>query len=168
MDGQPIMTNTSSNEGAEPYDPAAEQAVLGAMMLSPAAAARCLHALTAADFRRPAHRLVFAAIEAMARDGGEADRLTVAARLDSAGQLAAAGGAAYLAELTASPPSAERAGEYAGIVRDKAVRRRLLAAGRVIAGLADEPGDAGGLTERAVREAEAARAAGQAADDIGA
>lgn len=142
----------------------AEQAVLGAMMLSPAAADACLRALTAADFHRPAHRLVFGAVRALVGDGAAADRLTVAARLEQDGRLAAAGGAAYLAGLEGAPPDLSRAGDYARIVRDAAVRRRVAAAGQAITRLAAEPGDAGGLAERAVREAEAARAEGQAGE----
>ena len=63
-------------------------------------------------------------------------------------------------------PTAANAGYYARIVRDRAIRRRLLEAGRRIIQLARESDiDAHGLTERAVREAEAARDAG-AGDDV--
>ena len=44
----------------DPHDLRAEQAVLGAMLLSAAAAAECLSALAAADFYRRAHQVVFA------------------------------------------------------------------------------------------------------------
>lgn len=156
---------------SEPHDVEAEQAVLGAMIHSAAATARCVNVLTAADFRRHAHRVVFAALVNMHRTGTETDRLTLAAHLDKAGNLAQVGGPDYLAALTDAPPHPDRAAEYAAIVRDLAVRRRLAAAGREITQLADEPGDAGGLTERAVRAAEAVRAEGQAGDidtlDIG-
>jgi len=145
----------------DPHDLGAEQAVLGAMMLSASAAAECLQALTAMDFYRPAHQHVFAAIAAIVRDGKTADAITVKARLEAEGQLRVAGEAPYLHTLIASVPSVTVAVSYAQIVRGYAIRRRLLEAGRRIVQMAREDGDdAHGLTERAVREAEAVRDSG--------
>ena len=147
----------------DPHDMRAEQAVLGAMLLSAAAAAECLSALTADDFYRPAHQVVFAGIRALVRDDAPADPVTLLTWLEDAGEVRAAGGAPYLHTLIASVPTVAQAAHYAGIVRDRAVRRRLLEAGRRIVQLAREDGsDVHGLTERAVREAEAVRDAGQA------
>lgn len=149
-----------------PYDIAAERAVVGAMMLSAAAAAECLSALTPADFARPAHQVTFGAIRALIRDGSPADPVTVFAWLTEAGELRNAGGAPYLHTLIASVPTAANAGYYARIVRDKAVRRRIGESCRTIANLARaEDIDAHGLTERAVREFEAVRDAGTG-DDV--
>ena len=93
--------------------------------------------------------------------------MTLLAWLQDVGKLRVAGGAPYLHTLIASVPTVAQAAHYARIVRDRAVRRRLLEAGRRIVQLASESTDtdARGLTERAVREAEAVRAEGQA-DDI--
>ncbi len=149
----------------DPHDFAAEQAVLGSMLLSAKAAAECLSALSAGDFYRPAHQVVFAAIRAMGAGGPAADPVTLLAWLGEHGEARAAGGGPYLHTLVASVPSVTSAGHYARIVRDCAVRRRLLEAGRRIIQLARQPdGDAHGIAERAVREAEAARDAGQAGD----
>lgn len=150
----------------EPHDLPAEQAVLGAMLLSASAAAECLSALSSADFYRPAHQVIFAGIRTLARDDAPADAVTLLAWLEDAGETRAAGGAPYLHTLIASVPSVAQAPHYARIVRDRAVRRRLLEAGRRIVQMA-RAADAGahGLTERAVREAEAVRDAGQA-DDV--
>lgn len=150
----------------DPHDVAAEQAVLGAMLLSASAAAECLATLNPGDFYRPGHGLIFTGIRALIREDAPADPLTLRARLEETGDMRAAGGPLYLHTLTASVPSAANASYYAAIVRDKAVRRRLLEAGRRIVQMARaEDGDAHGLTERAMREAEAARDAGQA-DDV--
>ena len=150
-------------ESPDPHDAAAEQAVLGSMLLSARAAAECMMLLGADDFYRPAHQVVFAAIRAMTHDGQHADAVTLLAWLDDAGETRNAGGAPYLHTLIASVPSVANADHYARIVRDRAVRRRLLEAGRRITQMARAiEGDAHGLTERAVREAEAARDAGLA------
>jgi len=147
----------------DPHDILAEQCVLGAMLLSDSAAAECLAALAADDFYRPAHQLIFAAIRTLARAGAPADPVTLLAALTEAGRARAAGGADYLHTLTAVVPVTSNAGWYARTVRDRAVRRRLLEAGRRITQMAREcaEADAWGLAERAVREAEQARDAGQ-------
>ena len=150
----------------DPHDLHAEQAVLGAMLLSAAAAEECLSALAAGDFYRPAHGVIFTAIRTLIRDSRPADAVTLMAWLTDAGDLRAAGGAPYLHTLIASVPTVAQAPHYAHIVRDRAVRRRLLEAGRRITQLARESAEgAHGLTERAVREVEAVRAEGQA-DDV--
>jgi replicative DNA helicase len=147
--------------GPVPHDIPAERAVLGAMMLSPREAAECLQALSALDFYRPAHQTVFATIAALIRSGGVADVLTVKDQLEAAGDLALCGGAPELHTLIASVPVAANAAHYARIVRDRAVRRRLLEAARRVLQMAAGPADdAHGLTERALREMEAVRDSG--------
>ena len=149
-----------------PYDIATEQAVLGSMMLSAAAANECLSSLAEGDFARPAHQIIFAAIRASIRASEPADALTILARLQDSGEISRAGDAPYLHTLIESVPVAANFAFYARTVRDRAVRRRLLEAGNRIAALATSAAeDAHGLTERAVREAEAVRDSGQA-DDV--
>ena len=111
----------------DPHDLAAEQAVLGAMMLSEAAAAACLQALVADDFYRPAHQIVFEAVKSAANESTPADAIALRDRLEAAGDLGRIGRADYLHTLVASVPTVANAGYYAGIVRDKAcspARRR--------------------------------------------
>jgi replicative DNA helicase len=144
-----------------PYDISAERAVLGAMMLSPREAAGCLQALSAPDFCRPAHQVIFAAIAALTRSGIIADALTVKDRLEADGDLSRCGGAPELHTLIASVPVAANAAYYARIVRDRAVRRRLLESGRRIQQMASSTAEeAHGLTERAIQELEEVRASG--------
>jgi len=162
MTSPPPLPSDDSFARADPHDIAAEQAVLGAMMISAAALAECEEALTAADFLRPAHQLIFAAIMDSARDGEPADVIAVKARLEASGDLAKVQGATYLHTLISSVPTTANAGYYAKIVRELAVVRRLLLAGRRItqrAGGASEDG-AHGLVEWALREIEAVRDSG--------
>ena len=60
----------------------------------------------------------------------------MAEQLDRDGQLEAAGGLAYLADLTENTPSAANAGSYAGIVRDHGARRRVMALANDVASYA--------------------------------
>ena len=148
-----------------PHDIPAEQAVLGSIMLSAASAAHCLSRLAAEDFYRPAHGTIFSVIRTMNREDAAVDTVTVAARLEADGVITKVGGAPYLHTLIASVPVVSNAGHYAQIVREKAIRRRLVEIGWRIAWMAEaEDTDAHGLTERAVREVEAVRDAGQGDD----
>jgi hypothetical protein len=153
----------------EPHDIGAEQAVLGSMLLSAAAAESCLQALSAEDFYRPAHQVIFEAIAAIIRGGDRAsgkdalraDLLTLKDSLESSGELPRVGGAPYLHTLLAQVPTPGNAPHYARIVRERAVRRRLLLAGRRVIQLASSAdGESHGLTERALRELEDVRDCG--------
>ncbi|MCG7581072.1 replicative DNA helicase [Mycolicibacterium sp. OfavD-34-C] len=112
-----------------PQDPAAEQAVLGGMLLSKDAVADVLERLRPGDFYRPANQLVYDAILDLYSRGEPADAVTVAAELDRRGLLRRVGGAPYLHTLISTVPTAANAGYYAGIVSEKALLRRLVEAG---------------------------------------
>ena len=112
-----------------PQDEAAEQAVLGGMLLSKDAIADVLERLRPADFYRPNHQSVYDAILDLYGRGEPADAVTVAAELDRRGMLRRIGGAPYLHTLISTVPTAANAGFYAGIVAEKALLRRLVEAG---------------------------------------
>jgi replicative DNA helicase len=115
-----------------PQDIAAEQCVLGAMLLSKDAIADVSETIRGTDFYRPAHELVYDAITDLYSRGEPADAITVAAELTKRGEMARIGGAPYLHTLVASVPMAANAGYYAHIVREKAILRRLVEAGTKI------------------------------------
>src|SRR5690242_3944751 len=112
-----------------PQDLAAEQSVLGGMLLSKDAIADVLERLRPGDFYRPAHQNVYDAILDLYGRGEPADAVTVAAELDRRGLLRRIGGAPYLHTLISTVPTAANAGFYAGIVAEKALLRRLVEAG---------------------------------------
>ena len=115
-----------------PQDLAAEQCVLGAMMLSKDAIADVIETIRGTDFYRPAHEIVFDAVTDLYARGEPADAITVAAELTKRGEMARIGGAPYVHTLVASVPLAANAGYYAHIVREKAILRRLVEAGTKI------------------------------------
>ena len=112
-----------------PQDMAAEQSVLGGMLLSKDAIADVLEVLRPGDFYRPAHQSVYDAILDLYARGEPADPVTVSAELDRKGELRRIGGAPYLVTLTQTVPTAANAGYYAQIVAEKAILRRLVEAG---------------------------------------
>ncbi len=115
-----------------PQDLAAEQSVLGGMLLSKDAIADVVEVVRGHDFYRPAHELVYEAVLDLYGRGEPADAVTVSAELQKRGELGRVGGAPYLHTLLQSVPTAANAGYYARIVRETAVLRRLIEAGTKI------------------------------------
>ncbi|QKW20745.1 replicative DNA helicase [Kitasatospora sp. NA04385] len=122
-------------ERVPPQDLAAEQSVLGGMLLSKDAIADVVEVLKPADYYRPAHELIHGAILDLYARGEPADPITVAGELTKRGELTRVGGASYLHTLVNSVPTAANAEYYAEIVHERAVLRRLVEAGTRIAGM---------------------------------
>ncbi|WP_344167737.1 replicative DNA helicase [Pilimelia columellifera] len=125
----------SGYDRTPPQDLAAEQCVLGGMLLSKDAIADVIEILKPGDFYRPHHATVFDAVLDLYGRGEPADAITVAASLADAGDLARIGGAPYLHTLIAAVPTAANAAYYARIVGERAILRRLVEAGTRIAQL---------------------------------
>lgn len=122
------MDNELLNDSLPPQNIEAEQAVLGAVFLSPDALADAMEFVEAKDFYRRAHQLLFQAMVDLNDDGEAIDVLTVNNRLEMNNQLDDVGGVAYIAELASSVPTAANVGYYAKLVAEKAVLRRVIAA----------------------------------------
>ncbi len=143
-----------SFEKTPPQDVAAEQSVIGGMLMSKDAIADVVEVLRGNDFYRPAHEAIYDAILDLYGRGEPADAVTVAAELTNRGELARIGGAPYLHTLLSSVPTAANAGYYARIVRERAVLRRLVDAGTRIVqlGYATDGGDVDDLVNTAQAE----------------
>ncbi len=140
-------------ERTPPHDIAAEQCVLGGMMLSKDAIADVLEVIKSADHYRPAHQIVHETILDLYGRGEPADAVTVAAELTKRGDIGKVGGAPYLHTLIASVPTAANAGYYARIVRERAILRRLVEVGTRIVQLGySGDADADELVDRAEAE----------------
>lgn len=132
---EPGDSPRSPGDRTPPQDNAAEQSVLGSMLLSKDAIADVVDVIKGVDYYRPAHEVIHDAIIDLYGRGEPADPITVAAELQKRGELVRIGGAPYLHTLSANVPIAANAGYYAEIVRDKAILRRLVEAGTRIAAL---------------------------------
>jgi replicative DNA helicase len=114
---------------APPQDIAAEQSVLGGMLLSKDAIADVVEILRAGDFYRPAHATIFDAVLDLYGRGEPADPITVTAALTDAGTINRVGGMSYVHDLVHAVPTAANTAYYARIVAERAVLRRLVEAG---------------------------------------
>ncbi|HEX6451103.1 MAG TPA: replicative DNA helicase [Trebonia sp.] len=136
-----------------PHDVAAEQCVLGGMLLSKDAISDVIEVIRPEDHYRPAHQIVHGAILDLYARGEPADPITISNELTRTGELARIGGAPYLHTLIASVPTAANAGYYARIVRERAILRRLVEAGTRIVQLGyTGDGDADQMVDRAQAE----------------
>lgn len=115
-----------------PHNLEAEKSLLGGVLLA-GALDEVAGLVRAADFYSPAHRLVWAACEALATRGEPIDYVTLSEELRRAGSLDAAGGIAGLAMLDASVPTSANLDAYARTVRETSQARGLLTACREIA-----------------------------------
>ena len=120
-ESRPAPPAGSGFEKSPPQDIAAEQSVLGGMLLSKDAIADVVEILKAHDFYRPVHATVFDTILDLYGRGEPADGVTVAAALADSGDLQRIGGVPYLHTLIESVPTAANAAYYARIVAERAV-----------------------------------------------
>jgi len=111
----------------------AEQSVLGALLLSSDGWDSVAEEVAAVDFYRPDHRLIFRQIAKLAEAAEPVDVITVADKLTANGELDAAGGLSYLAELAGNTPSASNIRAYAQVVKERASLRNLIEAAQEIA-----------------------------------
>ena len=110
-------------------DPFAERAVLGALLADPRRISDVATVLKKDDFGVPANALLFDAIVGMEAARRQVDTISIADELKLRGQLATVGGLAFLAELDTAAPTAANVMEYAAIVSEHSLKRRIAALG---------------------------------------
>lgn len=117
------MAQTFTDREDSTHDDA-ERVVLGAVMLQPGLLGTVARLVTVADFYRPSHATIFAAITANAADSKPVDRIAVALSLKAVGELGRIGGAGYLSTCADAVPTVLNAPWYAQQVADRAYIRR--------------------------------------------
>ncbi len=147
-------TQTARTDSAPvpPQNLDAEESVLGAMMLSPAAIAAVSEVLASdgREFYRESHARMYRAALALYAKGEPVDAITLVDELDERGELDDVGGKVRVHELAALVPASANAGHYAHIVRETAILRGLIRAGGEIARLGwERPGETTELMDRA-------------------
>ena len=136
----------------QPQSIEAERSVIGALLISSDSWDGVAEVVAAADFYRPEHRAIFRQIALLVDRGEPVDVVTVSDRLLATGELDAAGGHTYLAELAEQTPTASNVRAYANAVRERSVLRQLINAAQDIASAGFNP--EGRSSEELVDEAE--------------
>jgi replicative DNA helicase len=126
---------TTDTGGAVPQNAEAEASLLGALLIDSDAIVKIADTLKATDFYDKRNERIYEAIMQLYERREAIDVLTLADRLKNNGHLDSVGGPGYLTELTNFVPTAAHVEQYADIVAQKALRRRLIAASKEIVGL---------------------------------
>lgn len=128
----------------------AEKSVIGAILISGDVLIDVIDVVKADDFYRKDHAAIFEAILDLFNKNLPVDVVTVTERLAEKGMLDKVGGIPYVASLADEVPLAANAKQYATIVADKAVQRRLIESAIKISEVAYEPeGDVSQMLETA-------------------
>src|SRR3990167_3910411 len=129
-------------EGAKlpPQNTDAEASLLGALLIDSDAIIKIADIVYADDFYDEKHEKIYEAIRQLYEKHSPIDVLTLSNYLKDKGDLDFVGGSAYLTELTNYVPTAAHVEQYADIVSQKALRRRLIAASQDIVGLSYDEG----------------------------
>jgi replicative DNA helicase len=104
----------------------AERFVLGAIMSNENAFLQVAGTLTADDFSLEKHKRIFLRMSDLHERGERIDRVTLANELMKQGQLQSVDGLSYLVSLDDGLPELHNVESYVGIVREKALLRRII------------------------------------------
>jgi replicative DNA helicase len=115
-----------------PQNTDAEASLLGALLIDSDAIVKIADSITPTDFFDKRHERIYEAISQLYERHQAVDVLTLTDRLKNNGYLEMVGGPAYLTELTNFVPTASHVEQYADIVAQKALRRRLIDASKEI------------------------------------
>ncbi len=128
-----------SNVRIPPNNIDAEKSVLGSVLVSPDAIMDVIDLIRPEDFYRKDHETIFQAMLDLFNANKPIDVVTVTDRLSASGALEQVGGIPYLGSLADEVPLASNAPQYAGIVAEKALQRRLIKCAQDISRNAYEP-----------------------------
>ncbi len=110
----------------------AEASLLGAILIDTDALIKIADKIDVGDFYDEKHRYIYEAITQLYDQHSPIDVLTLADKLKANSTLDTVGGTPYLAELSNFVPTTAHVEQYAEIVAQKALRRRLIKASQDI------------------------------------
>ncbi|GMQ57650.1 replicative DNA helicase [Vallitalea sediminicola] len=119
-------------KGLPPYSLEAEQSVIGSMILDREAIATGTESLMPEDFYQPDLQVIFEAIIDLYNKNKAIDLVTLENKLKDEGVLDQIGGINYLSKLAMAVPTSAHIKNYAQIVKEKSVLRRLIKTSREI------------------------------------
>lgn len=117
---------TTSGTRVPPHALDAEESVIGAILLENEVIDVALEKLRAEDFYSNSHREVFAAMVSISDRNDPIDVVTISQELKSRGTFDEVGGLEKLTRLASATPSTANAAYYAKVVKEMALRRRVI------------------------------------------
>lgn len=139
FDAQTPKKATVDSLKRPPHSAEAEQSIIGGLMLDNQVWDKISSKLCDTDFYRTEHRILFRAVQELAKKEQPFDVVTLLDTLKSNNELDDAGGETYLFELANNTPSVANVNAYADIVREKSVQRQLIGVATEIADSAYNP-----------------------------
>jgi len=124
--GMVIPQNASAAGKLPPQAPELEMAVLGALMLEKDALTAVIDLLKPESFYKDSHQRIYRAVIRLFDKSEPIDQLTVVHELREMGELEAAGGPFYVANLTLKVNSAANVEYHARIITETAIKRELI------------------------------------------
>lgn len=120
------INKETATQHLPPQNLEAEESILSAILIDNSSLIDVLDILTAEDFYRSAHQIIFSAVIDLFSKNEPIDLITLTNLLRKKKQLDEIGGATYLAKLVDSIPLAVNTQHYAKIIHEKAHLRRLI------------------------------------------
>jgi replicative DNA helicase len=154
-----VGMNTNTNKSPKntlkipPQNIESEKALLGSIMMRPGAIFEVIDVITPKSLYSEKHRIIFEIMLELLSKNQPIDLLTMSARLKEKGLLDGIGGGTYLAELIDYVPSSINVRQYAVIIHNKYLMRKLLEAGEFITSLGyDEAAAVESLLDKAEKK----------------
>lgn len=129
------MDRRTNKSTAPPQNLDIEASLLGSLLIDGQSFVKISDQIDVSDFVDQRHQAIFEAMRTLYDKRSQLDILTISDQLKGMGRLESVGGSAYLTELTNFVPTAAHLEQYAEIVADKSIRRRLISASEDIAGI---------------------------------
>jgi len=124
-----------------PHSLEAEKSVIGAVLVDKDAIIKVSDFLRAEDFYHDAHHMIYQVVIDLYDKRTPIDLVTLTSALEDRQQLKLVGGASYLALIAGEVPTAAHIFQYATIVKEKSILRKLIIAGDSIKGLGYQEGE---------------------------
>ena len=106
----------------------AEQAVLGSVLINDEVLDTVLEILTTEDFYRKSHRIIFETMIGLQNERKSIDSITMTDKLLKEKKLEEVGGIAFITALANTVPTTANVTDYAKIVKEKSVLRKVISA----------------------------------------
>jgi len=111
-----------------PHSIDAEQSILGSILLDKDAVVSVSEVIKPEDFYKEAHKEIYEAVLSLYRNSEPIDIITLTEEMKKRSTLDMAGGITYLTQLSTVVPTTSNVKNYANIVKEKAILRKLIKA----------------------------------------